>query len=424
MARSSVKTLLPLDRFAAILGMNPLHFNGVEDQQMAPDQSRPLAPHNTCDDILVQFPYQASDCVARDEIARAIADAESQITSWLGYSPMPRWQADERVMLSRPPMPHALDYSGLDVRGFWQQVQLGRGYVISGGTEAWTLVQAGVVVAYTDTDGDGYKETATMAVVTSLTEADEIAVHYPGRAALGDYSWEVRPIEVRIAAGTATITCRREQLVGPQFINGLVVSVADGQDDADFLATVDVYRHWNDPSQQAQLLWLQTWCNCSDAGCAQCEGSSQTACLMPTNERIGLVTPQPGAWDASSSAFNSAYLLEYRAADKMRVWYRAGWRDKSQALPNIQMDPQWERAITYLALSMLDRPLCVCENIRAYTAHWTEDIAATTSSPSGGSMTIRVSDKILDNPLGTTRGAIFAWRQISQNRLGEAVDNA
>lgn len=422
MARASIKTLLPLDRFAAIVGMNPLHFNGVEDQTLAPGGKQELAPHNTCDDLLVQYPYQAADCVAREEIARAIADAETQITSWLGYSPAPAWVVDERVMLTRPFNPTFLNYSGRDVRNFWQQVKLGQGYVISGGVEAWSLIQSGVVVVYTDVDGDGYDEVATMAVPTSITDANEISVHYPGKVAAGDYTYEVRPITVRIAAGTATITCRREQLVGVEFIDRLVVGTADGQDNNDFLATVDVYRHYNDASQQAHLLWLQSWCNCSNAGCSQCEGVSQTACLMPTDERNGLVTPQPGTWDGTS-VFTSSYLSECRMADKMRVWYRAGWRNQSLPMPNVQMDPDWERAVAYFALGLLDRPLCLCENLRAYTAYWTEDLASASSS-AAGSMTTRVSNMLLDNPLGTTRGAIFAWRRISQNRVGEAVSNA
>jgi hypothetical protein len=212
-ARASTRTLLPLDRFAAIVGMNPLHFNNVEDQTLAPGEKERLAPHNTCDDLMAQYPYQASDCVAREELAQSIADAEAIITQWLGYSPAPRWIADERVMLTRPPNPRMFSYSQRDVRSFWQQVKLDKGYVISGGVEAWSLVQAGAAVVYTDTDSDGYKETATILVPTSVTTADEISMHYPGKVAAGDYTWEVRPIKVSIAAGTATITCRREQLV-------------------------------------------------------------------------------------------------------------------------------------------------------------------------------------------------------------------
>lgn len=423
MARASTKTLLPLDRFAAIVGVNPLHFNGIQDDLLSPDQSRMLAPHNTCDDILVQYSYQSADCVGREEIARAIADAESIITQWLGYPPASKWIADERVMLTRPAGPSLFNYTQRDVRGFWSQARLGQGYVIQGGVEAWSAIQLGVAVAYSDTDGDGYKETATIAVPTTLGVIDEISVHYPGKIAAGDYTWEVRPITVRIAAGTATITCRREQLVKTNFIEGLVVQVADGQDDTDFLATVDVYRHYNDPSQQAHLLWLQTWCSCAGAGCTNCEGSSQTACLMPTDERNGLVIPQPGTWDGVSE-FDSAYLLECRGADKMRAWYRAGWRAKGLVAPMVQMEPDWERAITYLALTLLDRPLCTCENLRAYTMYWAEDLAGTSSTATGGSMTFRLSDAVLDNPFGTTRGAIYAWRRVREYRLGEAVDHA
>ena len=424
MARASTRTLLPLDRFAEIVGIHPLHFCQVVVDEVAPNQDRELAPAQTCGFPMLQYAWQASDRVGREEVARAIADAEAQITQWLRYSPLPTWVADEHVEMPQPANPMLFNAGGRDIRGFWNNVQLSQGYAISGGREAWSLIQAARPVVYTDTDGDGYDETATITVTTTVTERDEISIHYPGKASTGDYTWEVRPTTVSVAGGVATIVCRREQLVNAALQTALVVDDVDGMDDTLFLSTVDVYRHYNDPSVQVQFLWQQAWCDClAGQGCSRCQVASQNGCLSVRDTRRGLAMGQPGTWNAVTEEYDSSYWSDYRMPDRARVWYRAGWKDNTRVLPNIQMDPRWERAVAYLALSMLDRPLCSCESLKAYTAYWSDDLAATSSSPSGGTQTFRMSDRLLENPLGTTRAAIFVWRMIQENMIGEAVTN-
>lgn len=426
MARASTRTLLPLDRFFKVIGLNPLHANQVVVDGDSPITGDPMAPATTCGMPILQYSWQADDRVGREEIAIAIADAEALLTQWLGYTPLPTWVADEHVEMVQPANPTLLNAAGVDPRGFWNSLQLSRGYVVSGGVEAWSQIQLAAAIVYSDQDGDGYDETATITVNTTVTEPDEIAIAYPGKIAANDYTWEIRPTTVTIdtVAGTATIICRREQLVDPALMEALSVEQVDGQDDTKFLATVDVYRHYNDPSTQVQFLYDQTWCDCLNGdGCSRCEGVSQNGCLKVRDSRRSLAMAQPGTWNATDSRFDTAYWSQYRMPDRARVWYRAGWRDNTQRLPSVQMDPQYERAIAYLALGMLDRPLCACESLKAFTGYWSDDLAATSSSPTGGTQTYRMSDAQLENPFGTTRAALFAWKLVQQNRIGEAVHN-
>ncbi len=66
MGRSEVLTKLPLDRWAKIMGIDPLHFNGVLDDT-----------HTTqsCEQPWMQFAWQSNDRIGREDIAVAIAQA-------------------------------------------------------------------------------------------------------------------------------------------------------------------------------------------------------------------------------------------------------------------------------------------------------------------------------------------------------------
>lgn len=393
MATARTRTLLPLDRFAAIIGMSPLHFNQVVLDELDPSDRQPMMPASTCGQPLLQYSWQDADRVGREEIAQAIADAEAAITRELGYSPGPRYILDERVDGLRFPW----------MNNFYNLV-LSQGYVISGGREAKTLL-ANRPIVYSDDDGDGYDELATVTIATTVTSPDEIAVFYPDEN--GVDAWEIRPINVDIAAGTATITFSRHQAVAKNLLEAFVTNAVDGMVDSNFLGTVDIYRRYIDPSQMLEFLGNISCPNCIDATCVACVSNSHAGCFLVQDARLGIVAARPATWDADNSEFRSAYACyPFRSA---RVWYKAGLASLS---------PEWERAITYYALTFLDRPLCGCEALEAYTKHWKDDLTTSSSTPSGGTQTFRISTRLLDSPFGTTRGGIHAWRMVQRAALG------
>ena len=87
------------------------------------------------------------------------------------------------------------------------------------------------------------------------------------------------------------------------------------------------------------------------------------------------------------------------------------------------MDPVWARAVTYLSLTFMTRPLCGCNNIQQLARRMTEDLAAVVSSVSV-SQSFRINDRMLNNPWGTMRGAVYAWQvasSMSDRKIGQAV---
>lgn len=409
MARATSRTLLSLDAFAKIMGMHPLHFNGVEVQD--------LAPATTCGSPLTQYAWQSANAVAREDIANAIADAEARIAQYTHFKLAPTFEVDERHRWAR---------SG-GVVGPWGRptnpsVKTDYGHLIAGGVEGKTLIAGAAAVTYTDTDGDGYSETATVVANTTVTDANEIALFYPGESA--DRAWEIRPITVAISGGVVTIRTRREQMVNPGLLEGFSGRSVDGLDSAQFLANADVYRMWHDPSQQVQFLWEgPNWgmCGCGVSTCQTCLLTAQFGCTTVKDYRIGLIGASSATWNSVTSAYESAPAAVWRPPDRVRLWYRAGYRNQTGAKrPMVDMDPRWQRAVAYFATALLARPMCMCENVTAAVSHWQNDLAKSVASQGAGE-NFRLDSALLGNPFGTTRGGIYAWNVFRREAIGDAV---
>lgn len=412
MARANTYTLLPLDTFFKIIGLHPLHGNQVEVAD--------LAPALTCGQPLVQFAWQYADRVGREEIALAIKEAEDIFALHLGYEVAPRWVAAERVSFTKPSNPDLTNVAGIGSRGYLNSVRTHLGEVISGGVEAHILLDDAVVITYSDADSDGYSETATCTVsVPDGATPDVVAAYYPGKSGANEY--EIRPINVSIVANTATITMRREQLVKLDLQEGLVARSVDGLNNANFLTTLDFYLHFNDPQLQTELLWERTpnMCGCLSDDCANCGLLRQRGDLVIRNPRLGIVVPRSGDWNATTQCFDLTSWSGSRQPDHARLWYYAGQRDFTLIAPNITIPQHFATAISYLALTLLDRPLCSCNNLDAFTKHWSLDLAYQQASQAV-STSFKLSSRLLDNPIGTTRAAINAWQLIERSRVFDA----
>ncbi len=417
MTRASTKTLLPLDTWAAILGIDPRHFSQV---------TTAAKPATLCSQVWKQYAWQEAQQIGREDVALAIAEAERAMIDYLDYNLVPDWVVDERVRVTQPGIPDVLNIGGRDTRGFHMSLKVRRSHLVSGGIEGKAVISAGAAVVYTDEDGDGYPETATVTAATTVTDPDEIALYVPGEGGRDD--WEIRPLKdpitrrrsVSITAGVATIVCAREQLVDPDLELALEPGPIDGDVDANFLATIDVYRHFNDPQQQVTLMWAPRpdFCDCGASACVTCAHATQTGCLVAQDFRQGSFFFRPATWDSTDEEFDSAEFAVGRNPENLRVWYYSGFRDQSRDAPAIEMDRNLARAVAYLSLTYLTRALCGCNNVDAIAKRMQEDLVITTAEFSR-----QVPDRVVTNPFGTQRGALYAWNvvQSGDRPIGRAV---
>lgn len=408
-----VRTQMPLDRFAHLVSYSPMLFHQV----YVPD----LQPASSCSDPVLQYTWQPASGGApgRTEIAQAIQQAESVLESALRFSLTQRWQADEAVPLASKggigtagaSLPWVVAGGGWFGRAdAWGGItaRVDSKYIISGGQEAWTLIAAGAAVVYSDQDGDSYKELATVTVAVAANVAvGEVALYYPGTS--HDPAWEIRPTTAVISGGVATITFARHLAVAVALQERLDAVGVDGTVDANFLTTVDVYRHYNDPSQMAIVEWYDpSMCDVPTAGTI----SAQTGVLEVLDARNGLVRVVAATWDAVGGQWNAAYPTWASKPARVRAWYKAG--------PSSAMGKELERAVTFLALSYLDREWLTCEQMRNLQAYWRADLAQQVAT-AGQSVSYKMSQTLLDNPFGTTRAAVYAWRVVQPLVVGQAV---
>ncbi len=415
MARASTPTLLALDRWAEILGINPAHFNEAVGVDIMPQTS-------ACKDVYWQHAWQAAGQVSREEIAREISIAEREIAEAINFWPAPVWH--EGVMV-RYTHPHRREYAGtgLNIQYKYKDVQLPYGKFINGGRRAVESVGLAEVVVYSDEDGDGYDETATITVATALTQACDVKVYTEGKN--GDPSWEIRPARSKtISGGNFVAVYWAWQMINPDLWETLPVQVqpeAEDLDDAIYVATVDIYREYNDTARaQCVFFWERDpgCTTCGGVGCLACQQVAQQGCLHMRDRDQGLAVPVPGTYDATAAGWQEAELICARDPDQLKVWYYSG-EISNRYMQGFECDPLsdiWASTITELSTARLSRPLCSCNNVTRLAHFFQADLAQ--ASPDGDSFTLGNDD--LDNPFGTRRGEVRAWRRCSR-LLGREV---
>ena len=427
MTRAATPTLLSLDRYAQIMGINPMHFAGATANRFWP-------LHNACSDLWLQHEWQFADAVSRESLANEIHNAEIDIARELGWWPAPVWIAQEIQPYSRHYRRDTYRAYGSDVRNQRTSVKTEYGKVIAGGQRNVMAVELNVAVTYTDAESDGFAETATVTCTTTQTDPFTVQVFTAGLS--GAETWEIRPPRTKTISGTTfTATFWAWQMIDPTLwefqptvdnLNGSTTIDLRGLEQTpvvttNLVRTVDVYYVYNDISESSCLLLWEpepqgsflnySWACSSVAECQACQLTAQDGCLHVRNPLLGLVVPTPGTYDSSTGDWTQACFVIGRDPDLVKLWYYCG--DISNRYLSGQgfdyLSGRWAKAIVQLATARLERPLCSCGNLTALTTKWQADAAVSTDA-----LQINLPD--LDNPFGTRYGEILAWREVKRER--------
>lgn len=226
MAISTVDHFKLLNRWPVLMDVSRFRFNQVAGSgvQVTPGQD-PV------------FAYIQQE---RDMIARALHSAVEQAAPYLGFYPRPVWIVDEEIALE----------SGKQWN--YQYITAKHGYIQQFGTRATTVIEAGAVVAYSDTTDDGVDDLASVTVTTAV-DVSEIQAFFrvaDGADSAASDVYQIEPLTVTDNGdGTVTLTGHRALFVSPQLwskpltsTDYLTRNTADVQDGDDFVQAVDVYR--------------------------------------------------------------------------------------------------------------------------------------------------------------------------------------
>jgi len=408
-------TLLSPARYARIMGINPVHFWQAASATVFPVD---------CQGVWYSHDWQAGGQVSRWQLAEALLGAEEEIARVLGYYPAPKWISKE---IHHYPQHYRRDLygNGRDIRGLFKPVEANWGKYIAAGRRAVTLVGDSQSVTYSDPDGDGYNELATITVTgITTTDACELKVYFEDKS--GQQEWEIRPYKTKtLSSGTLTITFDAWLLIDPDLQEEYPntddplepISLLSA---SSYVAEVDVYREYTDFSQaSAEFSWqpkpssslLSIVCpTCNGSGCVACENTTQTGCIHTMDSMLGMVVPQPATYDSDNAQWNGSTWTECREPDTVKLWYYAGDLDQKY-LQETSCEPlshYFAQAIAWLATARLEKDICGCNNVIELFRELRRDL--TYSEPDGGSF-FNVED-IINNPFGTKKGEVMAYQRI------------
>ncbi len=415
MPRASTPTLLAIDRYAQLLGINPAHFSSAARTDLMPIKA-------SCSDIWLQWSWMDADRVSREDLAYAISEAEEEIAQQLGYWPAPKWIDDEMHSFPRHHRRTVVG-SGVNVRGFRKGLRAKWGKFIQAGQRGLTLIGDSTVPVYSDEDADGLDETATVTVAAgSLTDTCEIKVYFEDEA--GAQEWEIRPPRtVTLTGGNFVLTFWTWQFIDPDLWEALTTNeeftAIDFTDAGNLVGNVDVYREFTDFTEiSAQLFWehesvaLGACCaSCSGSGCPSCTLTTQDGCIHVRDVDTGLIVPIAASYDEDEEQWVEQTFSECREPDQIKIFYYAGELD-NRYLRGAICDPLshfWAQTIAWLATARLERPFCSCANVQALADELRIDLAF--SGRDGGYL---MSEETLANPFGTRKGEIRAWQRVAK----------
>lgn len=416
--------LLPLESFRQQFQFHPWHFWGLSDSAL-------LKAYEGCSPLTRQYAWQNSDAASRSEIVRAIETAEQRLYDELDFWPAPVYDSETL----------AYPWRG-QAWGRWGTVQLASHFVQAAGVEALTSISAGAAVVYSDTDGDSYDDTFTVGpIATSVTDPAEIAVYFaatdrfdgPDWSADAGERWRVQPVRVAISGGSVTIKGPAWLLIRPILYEGVTNIGANGLDVAtagNFATTLDVYRRFTDANgttadtAQAAIVWETRPCHGWWCGCDGCSSPATTlgsprdpAATAVALGRVALRDAEHGIVSVGEAVYNTATGIWSEecpawcdAPDRVVVRTLAGYPLDRRG----QMAPYWQTVVARFAAAELARPICGCEDANRELARWQFDVARTSGAADEAYGAISAED--LNNPYGTRRGHIFAWRAVQSRQ--------
>lgn len=423
-----ITNLLPLETFRALIGYHPWHFWGWENSSIRPSSS--------CNDVVTQYAWQAADAAGRADIQQAIISAESKMMGEVNYAPAPRFG---EVTLPYPAyMSPSLNWmSAAQADGKWMSVQLPEKQIRGIGVELLTLLET-VTLTYSDTDNDGIADTftATTTATTTRTDPNEIAAYFASGDRLDNDGvsdrWRVLPLKVTINAnGTVTIRGRAWILGKPVLYESPTLNdnPLDPSTATNFVTTLEVYTRvvstqgTTITNSQAKLIWetfpFPAWQSCcggtlnpfSTNATDPAAEAYAIARAVIRNAEAGLIGVGEAAYDTTAQVWKAVNWSVCKPPDRITIRFYAG-----VPLVDQKMEVGMATMIARFACAEMPRRICACETANRELYRWQFDMGV-----AGANDERYTTPEDLNNPFGTRRGQIEAWRTLKGLQLPTAI---
>lgn len=417
-----ISPLLALEEWRQVVGYNPLHFWGLSDPTYAPLTS-------ACNAVVREYGWQGDDAAGRDDIRRAIMTAEERLRELLGYATAQRYveKTFEWPQLWNSAYKR-YGYAAAD--NTWATIELPNdAKVRSVGVEKMTSIAINHALGVAqDLDSDGLAETYQITVATTVTDASQIGVYFSASERYTNESasdrWRIKPSAIVISGGNAVIQIPIWQTVKPALYQGFAPAGLDTSVAANYATTVDVFQRTTEvdgdtlDTVQAYLTWTtQPWPTCAGPSITN---ASDPAAYAVALARVALVDPENGILGIGESVKNvatgiwsSVFNSNFRPPDLVTIRYCAG-----DSADLGQMKLKWRTVVTRLACAEMMRRVSTCDLANREIYQWQLDM-----SRAGGREIeqFTISQDDLNNPLGTLKGQVYAWKMIKHERQLQGV---
>ena len=383
MAIASTETLLSLDQYSEIMGIPPAHFH----QAVCTD----YPDVDSCHSIWYQYSWMSPGKASREELARAIVQAETMIAQLMSVWPAPKWLTEDTQPYPRQRMHQNsfVEYYPAMSTGRRKTVGTRWTHFIAGGRRAVASIAAGVTVTYPAAPHLGSGIASVSVAYVGTATANEIAV-FPSTDTSPNK--QIRHLEVTIASGVLMIRGRSAQFLLPTLWED--EALIDGDDSTQYLTTVNIYRVYNSAVDNAEAPVEFGWQVAGDIDLLKGYGT-----LQVWDARVGIVSPIPAVWNATTLEWDAKVFCPGDEPHTMQLYYRAGWPLDPQG----RMSEPVARAVAALATALLSNPVCGCSQAEKMSVWWQ-------SYPSKDEPT---SYRQIECPWGARRGAYEAYRVLS-----------
>lgn len=415
-------SLLSLEEFRIVLGYNPYHFWGLSNAR--------LAPTSACNEIVQEYGWQGTDAAGRADIRKSLETAEGMIADRLHYWPAPKYLEETVTWPAYHDRTIRRAYN-VEPDGRRTSVRMKYGKIQDLGYETrTTLGTYPVNIAETD---NCLQQHFTMDFATTETDASLLHVEFADadRVVAAERDWEVRPVDISITGGRCRVQGKLWLIVKPSlYEEGSIQENGNSGLDPDnrntFVIRLKVVKVTytsgiTEDTAQAVLRWESRPCHgwyCCETSSLQNEPAATYYSVARSGVRsaeYGEVTPDLALYNATDQTWGVPvdWCCGSVEPDTVTIRYLSG-----QPLVNGRMARGMADAVARLTMSEMSRRLCACDVSNRELYRWQFDLAN-----DGDGEKFRTTDADLNSPFGTSRGAVWAWKQIKSLALrrGKAV---
>lgn len=342
---TNIKTLTNLNNFYHFYNGDPLSFNGL--YLSCVDTGNTLCGD---DDIWSQYDMPLS----REKLAQLILQGEQAVEAVLGTPIKPKW-ITETIEIPTPFSPFAKNIRGMTFR-------TGKRNVKHFGQRKLTKIET-VSLTYSDLDGDGFDEVATL--TTTLPEnvdLCDVKVYFPDRlneitgVIFTDYNTTTRVLNISI---DSWLLVKPEKYISRSFLRNQ--PALDGCDTDNFVTTVDIYTDSVDTTKaQVELVYYDYDCN------ANCVETRAPACVKIIDSCQGTFQIIPQSYDSEGNIVANNGLCKF--PKKMVLHYQAGCFSQDCS-PNSCNDDcvcqELENIVFKIAAARYPAPTCDCKCVQS-----------------------------------------------------------